>query len=125
MELRRQMIPCMSREAVVTVLSYEGGILDGYLQHPRLKEKKRIRSLSQTVLLLDDLLNLEDCPGSPVPLVSGGCGREEKKEVFRIQVLFREHHSWQGRLIWQNESQEAVFRSTLEFIQLFDTILGE
>jgi len=119
------MIPCRSREAVVTVLSYDGGIMDGYLQHPRLKEKKRIRSLSQTVLLLNDLLNLEDCPGSPVPLVSGECAGEEKKAVFRIQVLFREHHSWQGRLTWQNESQEAVFRSALEFIQLFDAILAE
>ena len=88
MELRRQMIPCMSREAVVTVLSYEGGILDGYLQHPRLKEKKRIRSLSQTVLLLDDLLNLEDCPGSPVPLVSGGAGEKRRRKSFEFRFCF-------------------------------------
>ena len=34
MMLRERMIPCQSREAVVTVLSYQSGVLEGYMQHP-------------------------------------------------------------------------------------------
>ena len=146
MELRGKMIPCRSREAVVTVLSYRNGIMDGYLQHPRLEHLVKTgfchivsdmvyrhtsdcldetQDRTQMVLLLNSLIDLEDCPNRSLPLVSGEQERDRKHSVFRIQVLFREHYSWQGRLIWQNENQEIVFRSVIELIQLFDEILGE
>ena len=41
-----KMTPCQSREAVVTVLSYCNGTMDGYLQHPRLYGREKIQSLS-------------------------------------------------------------------------------
>ena len=47
MMLQGKMIPCQSREALVTVSSYRNGIVDGYLQHPRLNEKVNIESLTQ------------------------------------------------------------------------------
>ena len=124
MMLRGNMIPCHSREAVVTVLSYCNGNMDGYLRHPRLKRDARIQSLSQLVLLLNSLLDLEDCPGSPLPFVPPMCGEQEGAAVFRVQILFREHHTWQGRLIWQNENMEVVFHSGIELLQLFDEILA-
>lgn len=125
MEQREKWIPCRSREAVVTVRSYRDGVMEGYLQHPRLQGAEKIYSLSQMIILLDCLLDMEGCPNRSMPLVPGECIKDEKCTVFRIQVLFREHHSWQGRLIWENEEREIVFRSVIEFIQLFDEILGE
>lgn len=125
MMLRGKMIPCQSREAVVTVKSYRDGVMDGYLQHPRLDREVKIHSLSQLILLLNSLLDMEDCPNSPLPFVSSTYSGENSKAVFRIQVLFREHYTWQGKLIWQNENQEAVFHSCMELLQLFDEILGE
>lgn len=125
MMLRGKMIPCQSREAVVTVMSYSEGIMDGYLQHPRLDTIEKIRSVSQLILLLNSLLDLENCPNSPPPLVSSAQSRKEGAAVFRIQILFREHHTWQGKLIWQNENQEIVFHSGIELIQLLDEILEE
>ena len=64
----KQMTPCHSREAVVTVLSYCNGRMNGYLQHPRLDKTEELQSLSQMVLLLGSLLELEDCPKRPMPL---------------------------------------------------------
>ena len=55
MLLRGNMIPCQSREAVVTVSFYSNGILEGYLQHPRLNRREKIQSLSQLILLLNRL----------------------------------------------------------------------
>lgn len=125
MKLKGKMLPCGSREAVVTVLSYKNGIMDGYLQHPRLQEKEKIHSLSQIILLLNSLVDLEDCPNPSLPPIPLEHEEDGKKSVFRIQILFREHYSWQGRLIWQNENREVVFRSVVELLQLFDEILGE
>lgn len=123
--LRERMIPCQSREAVVTVLSYENGVLEGCLQHPRLEKSQKLKSVSQLVLLLDSLLDLEGSMNSPLSLVPRERSRAESKAVFRIQILFREHYTWQGRLIWENENQEIIFHSAIELIQLLDEILGE
>ena len=123
--LRERMIPCQSREAVVTVLSYENGVLEGCLQHPRLEKSQKLKSVSQLVLLLDSLLDLEGSMNSPLSLVPRERSQAESKAVFRIQILFREHYTWQGRLIWENENQEIIFHSAIELIQLLDEILGE
>ena len=125
MGISEKMLPCQSREAVVTVRSYQDGMMDGCLKHPRLEKQEEFQSLSQLILLLDGLLDLEECPYRPLPLVSPGSSEAENIAVFRIQILFREHYTWQGKLIWQNENREAVFQSTLELIRLIDEILGE
>ncbi|MCM1225087.1 MAG: hypothetical protein NC548_62615, partial [Lachnospiraceae bacterium] len=65
-----------------------------------------------------------DCPNSPFPVVSQTDKGKESIAVFRVQILFREHHTWQGKLIWQDEEQETVFRSVIELLQLFDEILA-
>ncbi len=125
MVLREKMLPCQSREAMVTVLSYHNGIMDGYLQHPRLGEKEKVESLSQMIRLLNSLLDMENCLDSPLPLVQPVCRSVKSIAVFCIQILFREHYTWQGRLIWQNGRQEYVFHSAIELIQLVDEILAE
>lgn len=121
---RKNMSPCNSREAVVSIRSYKDGVIEGCLQHPRLEKKEELQSLSQMILLLDSLLDLENCPGRPLPLIHSMCDDREDTAVFRIQILFRENCTWQGKLIWQNEDQEAVFRSALELLQLLDEILA-
>ena len=125
MMLREKMFPCQSREAVITVQNYHNGIMDGYLQHPRLAHREKVESLSQMILLLNSLIDMEDCPNPSLPLVPSDCTGTGKACVFRIQILFREHYAWQGRLIWQAENMEIVFHSAIELIQLLDEILGE
>ena len=125
MMLCGKMLPCQSREAFITVTSYRSGIMDAYLQHPRLDKTEQLHSLSQMVLVLGSLLDLEECPGHPMPFVPPLQGGLDTIAVFRIQILFREHYTWQGRLVWQDENQEAVFHSGIELIQLFDEVLAE
>lgn len=125
MMLRDKMYPCQSREAVVMVQTYRNGIMDGYLQHPRLEGRERVQSLSQMILLLNSLIDMEGCPNQSLSLVPQRDQEKEKTKVFRIQILFREHYTWQGRLIWEDTDQEIVFHSAIELIQLLDEILGE
>lgn len=123
--LQGRMLPCNSREAVVMIGSYENGIIEGCLQHPRLEKRERLNSLSQMILLLNSLMDMETCPNPPLPLILSEGDERESAAVFRIQILFREHYTWQGKLIWQNENQEAVFHSAIELLQLMDEILAE
>ncbi len=125
MALQGRMIPCHRREAVITVESYNNGIMRGSLRHPRLQKKEGIQSLSQLILILNSLMDLESCPNRPLPLISSEGGNEDGAAVFRIQILFREHYTWQGRMVWQNENQEVVFHSAMELLQLLDEILAE
>lgn len=125
MLLRDKMIPCQSREAVVTVLSYHNGNMKGYLQHPRLDGKEKIESLSHLVLLLDSLVDLEYCMNSPLPVVWPNYSDKKSMAVFRIQILFREHYTWQGRLVWKDKNQEIIFHSVIELLQILDEILEE
>lgn len=120
-----RMVPCSSREAVLTVQSYEDGRMTGSLQHSRLEEKEELRSLSQMALLLNGLIDLEGCPNPPPPFVRPEPGGGEDGQVFRIQILFREHYTWQGRLLWQSENREFVFHSAIELLQLLDEILAK
>lgn len=122
---QEKMVPCGSREAVVTVISYDNGMMSGYLQHPRLDKKEKLQSLSQMVLLLNSLMDLENCPNPPPPFVHPEYDGGEGNEVFRIQILFREHYTLQGKFVWQNERQEYVFHSVMELQQLLDEILAE
>lgn len=125
MVLRERMIPCHSREAVVTVISYHYGIMDGYVQHPRLNKRERVRSLSQMILLMNSLMDLEHCLNRPLPLIRQECDSVESIAVFNIQIFFREHYTWQGRLVWEDQKKEIIFHSAMELTQLIDEILAE
>lgn len=124
--LREKMIPCNSREAIIMVRSYKNGMMNGCLQHPRLHKTEEVKSLSHALLLLNDLIDLESCPDRPLPLVCPEINVEKDDcTIFRIQILFREHYTWQGKLIWQNENREVIFHSAMELMRLLDEILAD
>ena len=45
--------------------------------------------------------------------------------TFELQILFRQHTSWQGVILWRERNQEQSFRSVLELILLMDSALRE
>lgn len=122
--IHRKFIPCRTMEALLSVTEYQDGIMNGILRHPRLEQPLQVCSLTQFIFALDSLLDLEGCPDSPLPLVRPIPEDETSIATFQIQVLFQEHYTWQGRLVWKDTEQEASFRSVLELMQLIDEILG-
>ena len=121
--LYRKMIPCRTKEAILVVTDYHDGIMTGMLEHPRMRDPMKICSMSQLLLVLDSLLDLEECPDHPLPLVKPVI-EETVLATFQIQVLFRECCTWQGKLLWKEMEREVSFRSVLELMQLLDEILG-
>ena len=44
-------------------------------------------------------------------------------DTFELKILFRQHASWQGTILWKEGRQEQSFRSVLELIHLMDSAL--
>ena len=86
--------------------------------------------------MMEDLLEISNTPQADTKhrsfsaflqhsasgLPRGGVRRGEKA-TFELQILFRQHSSWQGILLWQDRHREQSFRSVLELILLMDSAL--
>jgi len=116
--------PCRTNDAVLLAQSYEEGEMSGMLIHPRLGSPREIRSVPQLILLLDELLVQEESLISYHAFEPTGYESIERMATLRIQILFREHYTWQGCILWEEQRKEATFRSVLELIQILDEILG-
>ncbi len=121
------------RRNLICIDSYRDGILEGRLYDPCFGSI-RFESLSRFLLQMEQLLDDRKTPQvyttvrtflPPQPQ-----DREEAKSpcrghlaTFELQVLFRQHTSWQGTLCWQEQRQVCSFRSVLELVTLLDSAL--
>ena len=124
------------RTTTVCVDSYENGVLSGWVYNPLWAEGQPFKSLSQFLLLMEQML---DEIGFPQPYnearnfapVKELPGQERisdrhlrgKRMTFQLQILFRQHASWQGCATWEEARKMQSFRSVLELILLMDSAL--
>lgn len=47
----------------------------------------------------------------------------ENRETFVVQILNTQNATWQGTVTWTEGGRQECFRSTLELIQLVDSVL--
>ena len=124
------------RTTLLCVDRYEEGLLTGRFYHPMRPEGESFRNLSQYLLKMEGLLDEMDRPQSDTRTRSFGTSnrpenekpcvsKETKGEVatFKVRVLFRQHASWQGEVIWVERGMTQRFRSDLELIHLLDSAL--
>lgn len=124
-----------SRKILVCVDSYESGVLRGRFFTP-FQEMQPFDSLSQFLVGIENMLeenrvlqSYTACRTFSTLLQSGGrtgqpgTNRRGARATFELQVLFRQHSSWQGLLVWQDRKAEQSFRSVLELVILMDSAL--
>ena len=46
-----------------------------------------------------------------------------EKATFVINVQYRQHASWQGKVTWLEAKKKCSFRSALELIKLMDSVV--
>ena len=117
--------PCKSYDAILRVTAYQEGRLEGFLIHPRMKTPQRIDSVPQLLFLLEELLSSEELLLSFPGADPAGKGELQQIATLRLQILFREHHTWQGCVHWEEQSHSFPFRSVLELIHVLDEILTD
>lgn len=124
-----------NRRMTVCVDSYEEGVLKGRLYNAY-QEMEQFESLIQFLTSVEATLEDQQMPQSYTALrkfsdlIPTGEGalptnslRRGIRATFELQVLFRQHSSWQGILIWRERKMEQSFRSVLELITLMDSAL--
>ncbi len=125
------------RKAIVCIDSYYKGIPEGRIFIPGV-ESAYFESLSQFLIQMDALLDERQYPQpytqtrrfAPAPELMGHRItplqiRRGARATFELQVIFRQHTSWQGVLYWQEGKQEQRFRSVLELVILMDSALRQ
>lgn len=120
---------------IVSIDSYDDCVLKGRLHTP-FREPEHFSSLSQFFLNMESLLDEWRQPQAytsirkfstfvqPVfavpPVVFT---RRGTKATFELHVIFRQHTSWQGVILWREKNLEQSFRSVLELVILMDSAL--
>lgn len=122
------------RKIIVCIDSYLDGVFRGRFFDDQL-DGQSFDSLCQLLLMMDDMLERTRNPQSYtarrsfsefLPSAPDSPAGDPKKGIlatFSLQILFRQHASWQGVLLWQEKQQTQNFRSVLELIQLMDSAL--
>gem|GEM_PF-800261 len=47
------------------------------------------------------------------------------KGTFVVQIQYRQHATWQGKVLWAEKNETKQFRSALELLKLIDSALDE
>ena len=124
-----------SRRILVCVDSYQKGVFQGRFYSDG-QDAEQFESLSRFLNKMEDLLDASQSPQSHTRkrTFSGPAAPLESREpptripkgeeaTFQLQVIFRQHSSWQGVVVWLEKQWEQRFRSVLELIFLMDSAL--
>lgn len=122
----------------IRVTSYENCCLQGYVSTDQEERGQAFCSGIQMLLMVDAFMNSVNTPQrneeqrrfvSQNECFSMKNDWSENLEdispiaTFHMDVMFRQHTTWQGSLIWEEAEQEACFRSVLELICLMHDAL--
>lgn len=124
-----------SRKTIVCIDGYVQGIPIGRIYNTS-SEPQTFESLTQFLIKMETMLDELQSPQSYTASRSFGLAQElpettpptaqakrGRKATFELQVIFRQHSSWQGTVIWLEKCMEQSFRSVLELILLMDSAL--
>lgn len=133
----QQMWVPRNRKTTLCIDSYEGSVLRGRFYGAN-QIAETFGSLNQFLVKMDAMLDETQMPqaytskrtfssllmpemsdSSPDPIQKGRCA------TFELQILFRQHTSWQGILVWKDQNVEQSFRSVLELVLLLDSALRD
>ena len=127
--------PWNRQTILVCVDGYENGVPRGRLSFPG-QPGERFGSLSQLLIRVEWLLEHSGGPQAftiprifalvepPTAAHAGAAGMTRgTAATFELRILFRQHASWQGELLWLDRRDRQSFRSVLELITLMDSAL--
>lgn len=134
-----------ARTTILRIYSYEDKNLQGTIFNVYYGWEIPFYNLIRMLQLIEGLLNQLDCPQASTQNRSFRTnqrdGQADEQSIlpqceeswqgrmplatFKLNILFRQGASWQGRLSWTETKQEESFRSVLELIKLIDSALPQ
>lgn len=126
-----------NRKIIICVDDYDEGVFKGRF-YQTAQGMSSFRSLTQFLLKMEatleemrepqsyttkrtfsSMLVPEDDTAHPAQFRKGA------RATFELKVLFRQHSSWQGIIVWKDRKTEQSFRSVLELVFLLDSALRD
>ncbi|HOF99519.1 MAG TPA: hypothetical protein PK438_01355 [Clostridia bacterium] len=128
-------IPYEIKTSLVKITSYADRELRGTLYNPYFARELRFSNALQFLALVEELLDAIGCPQKAMETPgfrSARCESAPEEDAherpalatFKLNVLFRQNASWQGRLVWLEKKSETQFRSVLELLMILDNVLS-
>ena len=124
-----------NRKLTVCIDSYADGLMKGRILNAY-QETECFGSLVQFLICVERFLEDQQAPQSYTSLrkfsefiltgeenTPSDRNRKGVRATFELQVLFRQHSSWQGVITWRDGKKEQSFRSVLELVMLMDSAL--
>ena len=130
----------------IALLSYENGVVCGDLHSPVLKDSVHFQGLIELIMIMEKIMqdmnipkydskyrtlttkkSLENMQLTYQDLTLSHYERyldnsmtfpKESEDIFNIKVMYRQHNTWQGEIIWLNKKKTKFFRSALELLEM-------
>ena len=102
---------------------FEGGICF----HSTIEFLKHMESIMKKTHFPDfqECRVFQKTEGMDIVQPSPECKRMGQRATFVVNILFRQHTSWQGTVTWCEKNHEQSFRSVLEMLFLIDSAIEE
>lgn len=130
----------------IAFLSHENGKFQGVLHSPVLKDSVHFQGLIELITIMEKIMqdmnipkydskyrtlttkkSLKNMQLTYQDLTLSHYERyldnsmtfpKESEDIFNIKVMYRQHNTWQGEIIWLNKKKTKFFRSALELLEM-------
>lgn len=106
---------------LVSIESFHNGAMEGMLDSVGMTGPCKYTSLLDLIIMIDNILDQQEEALRPV------LRQVDPSFVaaFELEVLFRHHHTWQGRIRWASGQKQATFKSVLELLFILEMAFGD
>ncbi len=129
----------------ICVDEYDAHSISGRIYHPGNETPVHFNEIGRLLIQADKLMDEQNYPQPSTlsrsfvkSLQSQAKSKEKKlmpkktevsekggKGTFVVQIQYRQHATWQGKVLWAEKNESMQFRSALELLKLIDSALDE
>ena len=136
----RKTVSEIEKTGKICIDKYDDNILAGRLWYPSFDKVKKFNNFMQLLILIEqqlDEMGFPEAYDDKLSFSKSTLSRLKDYEIdqddlstkmgeittFSVKILFRQNGSWQG--ILNHGNKHDSFKSVLEFIKIFDSVLAE
>ena len=129
----------------ICVDEYDAHGISGRIYHPGYERPVHFNEIGRLLIQIDRLMDIQRYPQPSTgsrSFVKRLQGQDKSKErklmpkkteigekggkgTFVVQIQYRQHATWQGKVLWAEKNESMQFRSDLELLKLIDGALDQ
>lgn len=106
---------------LISIESFEDGTMKGVFDSVGMTAPSSFTSLTGLILMIDNILDQQEEALQPVIRQID----PSFVPTIELEVLFRQHHTWQGRVRWDSGQKQATFKSVLDLLFIIEMAFGD